>query len=114
MEMQERRRTQREKVSIEIQFAVTEFERGTATRLVTKGRIVDMCPGGFGLETEHPPQKGYVITVINDGREGTPPYGWVKWTEQKDGVFRAGLGYSFRDSGPGSDLQFPDIQRGSC
>jgi len=89
--MQDRRSSARVRVSREVRFTVTVVEGGYACALEARGRIVDLSKEGFGIETDHPLQKGHVITIrdIPDGR--VPTHGLVLWSRQINGRFRAGL-----------------------
>ena len=89
--MQERRSSARVRVSRDVRFTVTVVEGGYACALEARGRIVDLSREGFGIETEHPLQKGHVITIRDITNGELPSHGLVLWSRQINGRFRAGL-----------------------
>lgn len=96
--MKERRNSPRKVPGLDVEFKVTEGQFRQSTKILSKGKIVDISDYGFGLTTHYPLEKGQVITIQADGQENIPKFGLVQWTDSYNGVCRAGFGYKFNDN----------------
>ena len=95
--MEEKRKSTRKTTDLDIEFKVTEVKFRQSTRILSRGKIVNISNHGFALTTHYPLEKGQVITINSDEHDNVPKFGLVHWTEHCDGVCRAGFGYKFNN-----------------
>lgn len=93
----ERRGIERVKTDLDVMFSFSSVEFGFPVKIESEGKIVDISDRGFGLKTPYPLQNGHFITIKGGGRNGRPVYGLVKWVRKINDMYRAGLGYRFKD-----------------
>lgn len=87
----EQRKHSREPYTISLDFTVlltqsTEFQRLTAT-----GKAVDKSPAGLGIITDFPLEPGHVLEWDDHHKKGILHIAMVKWAQQIDNYYRAGL-----------------------
>ncbi len=95
--VREKRRSNRRPADIPVRYAVTEVQKGLASRIELKGKIIDVSENGFGLLTSYPLQKGHVITISRGGGPVPTGYGIVKWVKPEDDHYRVGLGLHYKE-----------------
>jgi hypothetical protein len=93
--VKERRKSARKTTNVDVEFKVTEVQFRQSTKVLSKGKIVDVSEHGFGMVTHYPLEKGQVITIKSNGQENLPTFGMVQWTDHTDGVCKAGFGFKF-------------------
>lgn len=93
--MKERRKSIRRTTDLDIEFKVTEVQFRQSTKILSRGKIVDISDLGFSLITHYPLEKGQVITIRAESHDDIPKFGLAQWTEHINGVCRAGFGYKF-------------------
>jgi hypothetical protein len=58
------------------------------------GSGVDISPGGIGVMTDHPLEKGKVVRLmlpVVDGKTNIPVFSIVRWTKVAESQFRVGF-----------------------
>jgi hypothetical protein len=93
--MKERRKSSRKNTDHEVEFNVTEVQFRQSTKVLSKGKIIDVSEHGFGMVTQYPLEKGQVITIKSNGQQNLPAFGMVQWTDHANGVCKAGFGFKF-------------------
>ncbi len=93
--MKDKRKSKRSVIDIDIEFKVTEVQFRQSTRIMSKGRLVDLSEHGFGLETRYPVEKGQVITIKPTGHSNIPKFGLAQWTKNEKDLYHAGFGFKF-------------------
>jgi hypothetical protein len=90
----EKRRHPRKEFSNRIGMDLVSEKKGNYNRISVQGTGIDISPGGLGIITDQPLEKGWVLKLVlplSDGEINVPVFSVIKWTvPEKDG-FRVGV-----------------------
>ena len=77
-----------------VSFELSVMGAGHPKNILKSGVGVDLSPGGIGLTTDYPLNKGDVLKLffpVNVGNASLPVFSEVVWTQAVNEQFRVGL-----------------------
>lgn len=87
----EKRRHPREPYNADIEFIVLFMDEDDFKRVNSKGKILDVSQSGIGISTDFPLEPGHVLQWDDQQTKGKLHMALVKWSEQMQNFYRAGL-----------------------
>ncbi|MBI5103029.1 MAG: hypothetical protein HZB33_14525 [Nitrospirae bacterium] len=89
--MTSRRAHDREPCDFSIKFTVLYMESADFKRESFAGKAIDKSSAGIGLVTDFPLEPGHVLEWDDRHQEGRLHIALVKWAQESDGQYRAGI-----------------------
>lgn len=87
----DRRRHEREPYSADIEFIVLFMDEDDFKRVRSRGKIMDISQSGLSISTDFPLEPGHVLQWDDVHSKGKLHMALVKWSDNRDNFFRAGL-----------------------
>lgn len=87
----EKRRFERVPYQTPLFFTILLTHDSQLQKIQASGTIIDATDAGIGLMTAYPLQPGHVLEWDDAHRKGNLHIALVKWSQQQDDLYRAGL-----------------------